>query len=233
MTRQLVFWTAFNSYRSEKCLRNLPAGSPHPVTTRAWTRTRAKLWGRFTLPSILVQTRRDWLYVVLLDPELRALTDEMLPKPCDPRVIYCYEDGPALAKLLEYDEIVFALIDNDDMYARGAGALMMDCPAEWMYFKRGFALDAASRLAWRYDTIGSGPFFAHRLDPRGLASFDRDKRHPTHKAVIEQRPRELQPGNFCVLLHNTNTSSHPGMRYVLRDEPVSLAAIRRDFGGLA
>ena len=230
---QLVFWTAFNSYRSEKCLRNLPAGSPHPVTTRAWTATRVKLWERFTLKSILAQTREDWLYVILLDPELRGLTDALLPKAQDPRIIYCYQDAPVLERLREYDELVLALIDGDDMYSRRAGELMMACPAEWMYFKLGFALDTATGRAWRYDTIGSGPFFAHRLDPRNMVSFDRDKRHPTHKAVIEQHPQELQPGNFCVLLHGVNTSSHPAMRYVLGDEPVSIAAIRRRFGGLA
>ncbi len=214
MKTKLVFWTAFNTYRSEKCLRGKPAGTPHPVTTPGWTARRLELWKKFTLNSILAQTTPDWLYVVLLDPELRHLTDHLLPHG-DPRVIYCYDDGPMLEQLREYDEIVLALIDNDDMYARAAGSLMMACPAEWMYFKQGYALDMRRGRLHRYDTIGTGPFFAHRLDPKAMTSFDRDKRHPTHKAVINFKPQELRAGQFCVVLHDRNTSSTVHMRYVL------------------
>lgn len=233
MTRKLVFWTAFNSYRSERCLRGKPAGAPHPVTTREWTARRAELWRTFTLNSLLFQSHTDWLYVVLLDPELRPLTESILPKHPDRagnRVIYCYQDEPALRYLREFDEIVFALVDADDMYAREAGRLMMECPAEWMYFKHGYAFNASARRLWAYDTIGSGPFFAHRMDPKALLRFDRVKRHPTHKAVIDLKPQELAAGQFCVVLHDINTSSNPEMRYVLRDKPQPLGILKRDFG---
>jgi len=33
MNRKLVFWTAFNSYQSEKWLRDKPKGTIHPVKT--------------------------------------------------------------------------------------------------------------------------------------------------------------------------------------------------------
>lgn len=233
MKRKLVFWTAFNSYRSEKWMRGLPPGSDHPVTTEAWTRNRVKIWERFTLRSILSQSEVDWCYVVLLDPELKSITEPLLSRLNDPRVIYCYEDDPTLKQLREYDEIVLALIDGDDMYSHQAGRLMMACPDEWMYFKRGFAVDILSGNAWYYDTIGSGPFFAHRIDPRKMIRFDRDKRHPNHKTVIEQKPRELPKGNFCVLLHNLNTSSHAAMRYVLKNKPVRIETLKGAFGGLA
>lgn len=229
MTRKLVFWTAFNSYRSEKCLRGLPAGSPHPVTTSAWTERRVGLWRTYTLRSILAQTVKDWLYVVLLDPELRPLTEPRLPQG-DPRILYCYEDGPTLERLRQYDEIVLALIDGDDMYARSAGQLMMASLAEWMAFKLGYAYEAGPNKLWRYDTIGTGPFFAHRLDPKAMTSFDRDKRHPTHKAVAQLAPEILPAGQFCVLLHDVNTSSRPDMRYVLRERPVDLEILKREFG---
>lgn len=214
MKRKLVFWTAFNSYQSARLLRDKPAGTVHPVRTVGWTVQRVNLFARYNLPSILGQVHADFLYVVLLDPALRHLTEARLPLLRDERVIYCYEDGPALERLRAYDEVVLALIDNDDMYSRTAGALMMDCPAEWMYFKRGYALDARRGRFHGYDTIGSGPFFAHRVDPKSLVRFDRDKRHPTHKAVIDAKPRELAAGQFCVLLHDSNTSSSLRMRYV-------------------
>jgi len=231
MSAQLVFWTAFNSYQSEKCLRGLPADSPHPVTTAAWTERRVALWRRFTLPSILAQTVDDWRYVVLLDPALRTLTERLLPEPHDPRVIYCYEDGPALEALREREEIILALIDGDDMYSRRAGESMLACTAPWMYFKRGYALDRTSGGFWHYDTIGTGPFFARRINPRSMTAFDRDKRHPNHKAVIEQNPAVLADGSFCVVLHGANTSSHPAMRYVLRDKPADPEILKREFGG--
>lgn len=234
MTRKLVFWTAFNSYQSVRCLRDKPAGTIHPVQTLKWTVRRAELWRKFTLNSLLNQSHEDFLYVVLLDPALRNLTDAALPSQPDKRggrVIYAYKDEPVLQRLWEFDEIVFALIDNDDMYAKDAGALMMNCPAEWMYFKRGYAFDLTSRRLWGYDTIGSGPFFAHRVDPKKILLFDRAKRHPTHKAVVDIPGLvELPAGQFCVLLHEMNTSSNPQMRYVLRNRPKDLGILKRDFG---
>jgi hypothetical protein len=229
MTRKLVFWTALNSYRSEKCLRGLSPGSAHPVTTSAWTARRVGLWRKFTLNSILAQAADDWLYVVLLDPELKRLTEPLLPRR-DSRVLYCYEDNPTLENLRAYDEIVLALIDGDDMYSRSAGRLMMRSTAEWMFFKLGYAYEVRTGKLWEYDTIGTGPFFARRVDPKKLVRFDRDKRHPTHKTVAEQKPECLPAGHFCVLLHDINTSSHPGMRYVLRDKPADPGILRKEFG---
>lgn len=230
MKTQLVFWTAFNSYRSSKCMRGLSDGAPHPVATDEWTLTRARLWVRYTLPSILAQTHADWRYVVLLDPELRRLTDRILPEVPDERVIYCYEDEPVLAELRKNDEIVLALIDADDMYSRTAGEVMMACPANWMYFANGFALEEQTGNAWRYNTIGTGPFFARRISPAVMESFDRDKRHPTHKAVAAYDPVKLQGDHFCVLLHDINTSSKLSMRYVLLDKPIRRATLKASFG---
>jgi len=215
MKRKLVFWTAFNSYRSSKLLRNKPASAAHPVTTQEWTNRRAELFVKYTLPSILNQTYEDFFYVVLLDPNLRHLTELLFPE-VDDRVIYCYEDAQALDLIRDYDEVVMALIDSDDMYSRWAGELMMACPAEWMYFRRGYAYEERRGRLWHYDTIGVGPFFARRVHPADIAVFDRDKRHPTHKDVIRMRPHRLADGNFCVVLHGANTSSTPTMRYVLK-----------------
>jgi hypothetical protein len=230
---RLVFWTAFNSYRSEKWLRGKPEGTPHPVTTPEWTAERVRLWQRYTLPSIQAQTVTDWLYIMLLDPELRNVTDPLLPKLDDPRIVYAYEDGPALDMLHNESEIIYALIDGDDMYSAQAGQIMLDCKSEWMYFKHGFALDQRSNTVCRYDTIGSGPFFAHRCDPKTMTVLDRAKRHPTHKAVIGLNPQELPGDNFCVLLHGLNTSSKPEMRYVLRHKPIKPRALRTLFPSLA
>jgi len=229
---QLVFWTAFNTFQSEKLLRGKPQGTPHPVTTREWTIGRSALWMRYTLQSILRQSVRNWLYVVLLDPTLRHMTDTALPQHIDPRVIYCYEDSPILMRLRQYDEILMALIDGDDLYGRHAGAAMLACPAKWTYFRHGYCLDQRTREVWHYDTIGTGPFFGQRLDPKELLAFDRDKRHPNHKAVAELNPTELGRGHFCVMLHDINTSSHPAMRYVKRDRPVPPEKLTSAFGGL-
>ncbi len=229
MTRKLVFWTAFNSYQSSKLLRGKPPGAINPVRTEAWTRRRVELFTRYNLPSILNQTYRDFVYVVLLDPALRRLTDPLLPKIDDERIIYCYEDGPVLDSLRIHGEIVLALIDSDDMYSRMAGELMMACPGKWMYFKLGYALDERRGRVWHYDTIGTGPFFARRINPATMERFDRDKRHPNHKAVLELRPQELPAGQFCVLLHDANTSSTPQMRYVIK-KAVDRNILTRDFG---
>jgi len=163
-----------------------------------------------------------------MDGNLKHLTKPLLPRRPDERIIYCYKDGPTIRRLQEYDEIVMALIDGDDMYSRDAGAIMMESTAEWMYFRQGYAYEEARRRLWTYDTIGTGPFWARRMNPRELQRFDRDKRHPTHKAVIYRFPAELPGGNFCVVLHDVNTSSTAHMRNVL--EPGVDKQILKEFG---
>ena len=214
MNRKLVFWTALNSYQSPKLLRDKPPDTVHPVLTMEWTERRIGLFNRFTLPSILNQRYEDFLFIVLLDPKLKHLTKPLLPSRPDNRVIYCYRDKATLARVREHDEITFALIDGDDMYGRDAGLLMMACQDEWMYFRRGYALDVLSNQLFGYDTIGTGPFWAQRIDPKRIRGFDREKRHPAHPNVILQNPTQLEDGNFCVLIHDVNTSSRMGMKYV-------------------
>ena len=231
MNQKLVFWTALNSYQSFKLLRDKPLSTTHPVQTEEWTARRIELFRRFTLPSILNQRYEDWLFVVLLDPALRHLTDPFLvPRHPDDRVIYCYEDGPALERLRQYDQVVMTLIDGDDMYSEDAGQMIMDCPDEWMYFRLGYALDVPTGRLWAYDTIGTGPFWARRIDPKTISRLDRDKRHPTHKAIINHGPTELPADQFCVTLHDINTSSHAQMRYVLQGQPRDIKILER-FGG--
>ena len=228
MKTKLVFWTAFNSYQSPKLLRRKPVGAQHPVTTEAWTTRRVDLFTKYNLPSILNQAHDDFLYVVLMDPKLRHLTDNLMPTG-DCRVMYVHEDEWALDMLKHYDEIVLALIDSDDMYASRAGACMMACPAKWMYFKHGYAYEERRGRLWAYDTIHTGPFFARRIDPKTMTRFDRDKRNPTHVAVQDYKPTQLAKNQFCVLLHERNTSSTPQMRYV-KHRPVDKAILTKEFG---
>lgn len=228
MKRKLVFWTAFNSYQSSKLLKDKSSNTVHPVQTILWTKKRTMIWRKYTLKSILNQTYEDFLYIVLLDIRLKHITKHILPRIADDRVIYCYKDKPILKRLRKYDEIVFVLIDNDDMYSRRAGELMMGCQAEWMYFKHGYAYEPLENRLWTYDTVGTGPFWARRLDPKTMARFDRDKRHPTHKAVIHQNPERLPGGNFCVLLHGDNTSSTVKMRNI--QKRANLKILKEEFG---
>ena len=230
MNRKLVFWTALNSYQSPKLLRHKPPGTTHPAQTAEWTERRVDLFKRFTLPSILNQRYEDFLYIVLLNPDLKHLTKPLLPSHPDERVIYCYKDRPVLDRLREYDSITLALIDGDDMYSRDAGTLLISCLAEWMYFRLGYAYDVFGDELWIYDTIGTGPFFARRIDPKKMTSFDREKRHPTHVDVINRCPAELPEGNFCVVLHDRNTSSHPQMRHIRKSRPVDKNILSKEFG---
>jgi hypothetical protein len=195
-------------------MRQVPADGPHPVTTLAWTEKRIEYFRKFNLPSILKQTHDDFLYMVIMDPSLRAMTEPIMPR-VDPRIVYVYDDPEGLEILKRFDEVVYALIDSDDMYSIYAGAIMMQPGnAEWMTFRYGYAFDYFRGRLFHYDTIHNGPFFAHRLDPKTMKAFDREKRHPGHKSVAAYHPQELAPGNFCVLLHDRNTSSSPQMKHV-------------------
>lgn len=219
MKKKLVFWTAFNSYQSSKWMRGRPPLSPHPVTTLEWTQRRAELFHQLTLPSILNQKHADFLFIILMDPKIREKTELFFHEKHDERVIYCYEDIPIIEKLREYDEVVMACIDGDDMYSKDAGQIMMDCPAEWMYFCRGYALELGCGQLWSYNTLGTGPFWARRVNPAKMKAFDREKRQPAHPNVIQFAPQELPDNHFCVTIHNLNTSSAAGMKYIISQRP--------------
>jgi len=198
-------------------MRQCQPGDPHPVTTLAWTKRRIELFTKFNLPSIFKQTHDDFIYIVIMDPSLRAMTEPIMPK-VDDRVVYVYDDLEGLEILRQFNEVVYALIDSDDMYSIYAGAIMMQPDnKEWMTFRYGYAFNYLTGQLFHYDTIFNGPFFAHRLNPKTMKSFDREKRHPGHKSVAAYHPQELSAGNFCVLLHDRNTSSHPGMKHVLKN----------------
>ena len=232
MTRKLVFWTAFNSYRSTKVMRFLPPGSPHPVTTLEWTENRIKYFGMFNLRSILKQTYDDFVYIVLMDPELRSMTEPLMPK-IDDRIIYCYEDAPGLAIIKQFDEIALTLIDSDDMYSNSAGEIIMNPDnKEWMTFRHGYAYDYYKAQLYLYDTICTGPFYSRRLNPKSFNLFQREKRHPGHKSVALYHPQELPAGNFCVTLHGNNTSSHLNMRNVLKGSRPDRELFNMNFNNL-
>ena len=227
MKRKLIFYTLFNTFKSNKLLRG--AGKIHPVETEAWTRARIQIWQKFTLASILNQSRDDLLYVLLLEPSLRTLTDPLLPKLPDSRIIYSYDDSPVIEDLKTYDELVMALIDSDDMYSRSAGELMMASQAKWMYFKIGWAYEFRSNKLWGYDTKGTGPFYAQRLAGKDLTGFNRSKRRPYHQDVLSLHPQKLPDYNFCVGLHGTNTSSSPRISYVVK-RPFDTSILKKTFG---
>jgi len=230
MKRKLVFWAALNSYQSSKWMRGRSPFSPHPVTTEAWTDKRIDLFKQYTLPSILNQSYENFLFVVLLDPELKYLTESRLPET-DKRVIYCYQDAPILEMLRKYDEVIMALIDCDDMYSEDAGKLMMECPSEWMYFKIGYAYEPAKDRLFDYDTIGTGPFWARRRNPKEIKRFEREKRYPGHKSVINYDPQELGASHFCVVLHDLNTSSNVNMRNIKTLRPNGdWSTLKKEFG---
>jgi hypothetical protein len=214
MKRILVFHTAFNTFTSNKLTRKLKPGNPHPITTVEWTKNRLDIWQRFTLKSILNQDHRDFIYVLLLDPELRTITDPLLPKLDDDRIIFSYEDEPLIRSLREYDELVLAFLDSDDMYARDAGTLMMSCSREWMYFKVGYALDVKGKQLCLYDTKGSGPFYAQRLPGKKLIEFNRKKNRPYHEHIVDFKPARLPDFKFCVVIHGENTSSSMKISFI-------------------
>ena len=224
---KLVFYTCFNARRSqrEKFMSEVRRGRPHPVETDAWTEHRANLWKTFTLPSILRQSHDDFIYVVFLDPKLREKTDRYLPKVDDPRVVFSFDGKAVLEAIAEHGEIVAVRIDSDDMYARDAGAIFMACPDPWMYFRHGYIYHAARNDLLHYDTLGTGPFHAHRLTVDDFTlPEDRDLTFkeiyrtiaPGHSRVVDHHPTQLANGQFCVQLHRQNTSSSMQMRNVGR-----------------
>lgn len=209
MREILVFWTAFNTWRSKDLCRDVK--SPlHPVCTKEWNKKRLDFWKDHTLASILNQNVDRWVYIVRLDPSLREMCEPMLPRIDDRRVIYSYEGSHEREMLIEnlnswYDSIVTVRIDSDDMYARGAGREILNCPdAEWMFFKIGFGYNHKSKTLYNYDTRTSGPFFAHRYV--GCQRLEQIK-EIQHQRVIKKRPAVLPSGQFLVNITGGNTTT--------------------------
>lgn len=234
MKRKLVFWSVFNTWRRpsrEKDRRvNISPDGVHETETPQWTIPRMKYFEEFCLKSILNQRYDDFLFFLLLDPKLRHLTDPLLPKT-DERIVYLYDDNIGLDMVKRYDEIVYTMIDSDDMYASEAGEILMHPNRkEWMSFRFGYAYDYFNKNLVGYDSM-SGPFFAHRFNPKEMTFFDRHKQHPRHPEVHKlYRPQQLPKNNFCVLIHDWNIKTHNQSGHILKNETPLDINILKNFG---
>lgn len=215
--KKLVIWSGFN--RAHFTSNWIDQNKPHPVTTRPWIEERMEIWKNTALRSILRQSYDDWIYLVGCDPSTQHIIDPLVKDVHDSRVIMDYmgtrESIERIKEIaLEHSEIVTLRLDTDDMYHPDAALEVMttDLKTEYLVFRRGYAYRHETKHLWKYDCIGTGPFFARRyLNTDEFAKKD-VVLEMSHVQVRRTDPDYLSEGKFLVSITKQNTTTKPNSK---------------------
>ena len=186
----LVFWSWFNGRRWK--------GHADPQ----WLQKRAELWKYTALESIQRQTVHDWTYVLFCAQGTEEMVRPLLGHP-EARVRVVFGDVQAKNALPEADSHLAMRVDSDDRLHPRVGQLLLENSGKgrpWLQFNDGFA--AAGRKIYHWNSHSS-PFYArvfHGLKEDGIWI------KPDHTTLVG-KAKILPAGNFCVTLHDHNSST--------------------------
>jgi hypothetical protein len=194
MSRKLIFFSPFNTAK-------FTCKSKYSE----WNRYRFDLCKKYTMNSILRQINPNWEYWLGCSPETQSIMESFKSELPDPRIkilYYLYQFKEEIAKIPQFDNILYARIDSDDMFAPDVTDILLNEPisAKYFQFNTGFAYcNYSKRLYhWKQD---SSPFYTSiTKQGEGWPGI------PSH-GKIRGRSSVLAVNKFCVLIHGRNTST--------------------------
>jgi hypothetical protein len=204
--------------------KDTPDRRKRTVDTAAWWKQRTKIMQQYVIPSLYQQTYQGfdvWALVMHgYEQQSNAICSDILQ-----RGGHVSFDGPA--PIREYyrdkpncDWLGVIHHDSDDLYSRDAFSLYKDvAPAEGRiaYFQQGYVFGTDDKRLFVFGKKGNPPLAFHmtfypkwalQSEPhwygyRRVAGVAVD-----HFQIDKVKRRVLLPhGNFCQLLHGTNTVS--------------------------
>tara|TARA_Y100000310_G_scaffold315428_1_gene365952 strand:- start:4986 stop:5672 length:687 start_codon:yes stop_codon:yes gene_type:complete len=175
-----------------------------------WYVYRWGLWKQYTEPSLLRQTHQDFEAWLLCDPELREFTDWM-PMP-DSRFRLIYDRDTEARKVKPKPQMLYARIDNDDMYCDTALQELYEAPRDKPYiqFAEGWVLNHEDQRLYVWNNpspaflakTGGPDMFATRLP--GMIN---------HGDVCKVAHR-IMGKKFVVVVHGNNVCNRMAGRYI-------------------
>lgn len=230
----VVFFTDLNTRMDTHIGKK---GPEHPSQQKGWISKRAALWRRCQWTMAQRQTDSDWMYVMRCHPKAKKITDGIFRNITDKRFYLSYintqQEIDVIKRISELGRPVICIrCDSDDMYHKDAirDVLTDERDLLWWCWKRGYAYQFNTGALFRYNTIGVGPFFAHKFkDPvefGKLTTFT----HPQHTLIKKKCPGILPHGRFIVGI-GMNSSTHMGNKHIgARFRPKQASRILKDFG---
>lgn len=217
MKVKILYWTAFNRWLANK-EKYERTGKTHPALTPEWIYYRHQLWRVTALHSVQNQTKANWDYAIGCNEKTEHITADLFSGVPQVRALHSKAASQKwLEKALKgYDIAIVVRLDSDDMYHPDVtqevyeNALRIEPYLMWKY---GYGRDIIKNRLYTYNTIRSGPFFAHRYTAQFL--LDRGTMgEPHHHIIWRKQPYLLSPGKFIVSLHDKNLSSKTGMKNI-------------------
>jgi hypothetical protein len=174
---------------------------------------RLEFFKKYTLNSLLNQTKNDFKIFLQLGNRYKTITDKY---ELDPKVVKCYDHGVDEYKKISTPYLVISRIDSDDMYRRTA----IDKIRKNIIFKKYERTVSVFRENICWDQINgcimphrkpTSPFFTHVFH-RSLYRNNWKKfkdmhfcQHGDHGAG-DRQGKELPAGQVCVIKHGQNVS---------------------------
>lgn len=207
----------------------------------AWIKTRYDIFCRFTLRSLKNQISQDFLAFLKYDPLSRqavmAASYEHEPLPQN---IVLVTEKEYEERILDYiadaDQLFIARIDSDDMYRSNyIDQLQKIEPlsdTEALINQQGYIYDSVNdRLA--YWSHFSPPFYTLIYNCRSYRMGFRYRFSNGHRGAFSLRHQIMPPGNFMVVVHTHNISTHFNKRQRgnLIQDPLEMKRILQEFLG--
>jgi hypothetical protein len=178
-----------------------------------WIKFRLDFFHRYTLQSLLAQSRRDFRIFVQCGTRHRPLLEKY---PWSTEVRVCFDNGRATYAEIDTDYLAITRIDSDDLFYREnleeirlAMTSFLD-EREVLVYKTRIVWDMPNQFILSAHHRASSPFFTH-IFPRKIyknwSIFQKQHFRPHGSGGAGDREgRPLQDGRVCVIKHGQNIS---------------------------
>jgi hypothetical protein len=208
----------------------------------AWEKARLDIWKRYTMPSLLRQTHREFEVLLLCDPAKKGQNKRLAETLTDRRfrIITDWEDmRRQIYDGGKFDDtIMICRLDSDDMYH----PKFIETFIEWepkatvknkafIQAMTGYGLNTQSGAICEWNNP-SPPFFAILRKRWTMWKDLPGGQGIAHHGKLETRAFRLSgPELFCVTMHGMNICNRPGVSWVGRAiKGEELERVKADYG---
>ena len=231
MKTKILFWSLFNRWLPNQA-KYERAGVVHPALTPRWINHRFKVWKATAYKSIMAQDM-ECSYAVGCRMAAKAITEPLFKSVGIPALHSNQETKDWLEDVLAgYDQVVVVRLDSDDMYDKVIAREVHGKAdrADYFYWRVGYGISLQGLRVYKYDTIGVGPFFAHKYSVKDL--LERGTMVESHHHLIHNKmPLRMTDGRFVVTVHGSNLSTRVNpKRFIYEIVGPKRGTVLRNFG---
>lgn len=233
LNRKIIVSSNFNAWKAKEALESR--------LTKEWIENRIKVFMSHTLQSLKIQISQDFLALIIYDELSHGILQEILAQydelPVNVHFVTTKKYDEMLRNYIDESDHFFLIrIDSDDMYHNSYIQQLQEYrPQEStiaLINQDGYIYDSIQhRLA--YWSHPSPPFYTLIYKTQEYLTGKRYKLPGGHSKIIQFDHEILKSGNFVVVVHSNNISTHfnKSQRKEIITDPDLLESILKEFKG--